>query len=185
MIHSSPGLFLFLAIPNRKTNSTMEPTTYPIFYVTSKGSLKSARGLLHPGDVYPTEGRTDKQLQILFDQGKIGTDPAEAFTVQDAPEQKPLPMSEAGTDDETVPPAKVGQSQTNAARQALRVAQAKDKEAVEVLGAGPVRRVNDEILPVAETDPSNVTLADAPAPKTLADLKGQNISVEDLSNLKR
>jgi hypothetical protein len=153
----------------------METPTYPVFYVTSKGSLKGPNGLLHPGDLYPLDYKTDAQMETLFNNGQICTDPASSFDVRETPEQSPLPMNEAGTDDETTPPAKVGQSQTNAARQALRVAQAKDKEAVEVLGAGPVRRTNGEILPVAETDPSN---------ETLADKAGQNLSVEEFKALK-
>ncbi len=153
----------------------METPALPIFYVTSKGALKGPRGLLHPGDVYPVGYKTEDQMKTLFDNGQICVDPADAFKVQDSPNQKPLPMSEAGTDDETTPPAKVGQNAINPARQALRAAQAADKEVVEVLGAGPVRRDNREIQPVTETDPSNVTLAD---------MAGQTLTVEEARALK-
>ena len=153
----------------------METPTYPVFYVTSKGALKGPRGLLHPGDEYPIGYKTDKQLETLFNNGQICVDPADAFKVQDAVEQAPLPMNEAGTDEETAPPAKVGQNPISPARAALRAAQAADKEATEVLGAGPVRRNNDEILPVTETDPSNITLAD---------MAGQNLTVEQARALK-
>ena len=174
----------------------METSDYPTFYVTAKGSVKGQRGiLLLPGDVFPTKGWTEKQLQSLFEAGTICTDKAKAFTVQEPP-QTPLPMNEAGTDTETPPPAKAGFSDTTEARQALREARntaKKTNPAIEVLGAGPVRIKNDEIIPVTDTDPSNVTIDDGrgrpivdadPSKLTLADLEGKNLSVEEFNALK-
>lgn len=159
----------------------METLNYPVFYVSSKGSVKGRRGvLLHPGDVLPPKGRTPEQIQTLLDNGTICTDPAESFTLPDQ-EQTPLPESKAGTDDATVPPATGVNSNDNAARKALRAAKQADKEAVEILGRGPVRRHNDEILPVTATDPSNVTTRDD---VTIKDLAGKNLSVDEFRAMK-
>lgn len=159
----------------------METSNYTIYYVTSKGSVKGPKGvLLHPGDVFPSTGRTDEQMQALFEGGTICTDPAESFTVPDQ-EQTPLPESKAGSDEATVPPATGVSSNDTAARKALRAAKQADKEAVEILGHGPVRRHNDEILPVTATDPSNVTTRDD---VTIKDLAGKNLSVDEFRAMK-
>ncbi len=147
----------------------------PLFYVTSKGSVKGPRGLLFPGDVFPIEKLPPGQLEKLIENGTLCTDIAEAFTVQEPITQPPLPMNDVGTDNETTPPARVGQRNDAAQRMALREAQRADQEAVEILGAGPERRENKDLIPETKTDPSNITLAD---------LEGQNISVEEFNSLK-
>ena len=153
------------------------PNEYPTFYVTSKGSVKGPKGgLLLPGDVFPTDYLNDDQLCSLYEGGTITTDLSLAFTVDQPITQPPLQMAKAGSDDEIQPPAKSARGDDAALRQALRNAQAADKDAVEVLGSGPVRRENKEIQPVTETDPSNVTLDS---------LAGQNISVEQFNDIKR
>ncbi|KKM64761.1 hypothetical protein LCGC14_1498160 [marine sediment metagenome] len=147
----------------------------PIYYVTSKGSVKGPRGLLVPGDVYPMEGVSPEKLESMLKNGNLHTDLAEAFNVQEPITQPPLPMNDSGTDNETPPLARSMQKNDAAQRQALREAKLANQEPVEVLGAGPVRVENKALVPVTETDPSNVTLED---------LAGQNISVEEFNSLK-
>ncbi len=149
------------------------------YYVTSRGSVKGPRGLLSPGDVFPQADYSVDYLEKLVAGGTLCTDIAEAFTVQE-PIQQPLPTNEAGSDEVTPPPAKVGRSDDKATREVLR--KAKRTEAVEVLGAGPRRIENNEILPVTEIDPSNITIADKTP--SLADMAGQNLSVEEARALK-